>query len=70
MFAPRGEPRRPTRSDVTVHVAERLRTAGVEVTHHVHEGVTHEFFGMGAVVSDARSAENYAGDRLKDAFKR
>ena len=33
-------------------------------------GVTHEFFGMGAYVADAKEAEGYASDRLKSAFKK
>ena len=31
---------------------------------------THEFFGMGAVVPDAKEAVRFAGDRLKAAFAR
>jgi acetyl esterase len=30
--------------------------------------VTHEFFGMGAVVPKAREAEQFAADGLKKAF--
>jgi acetyl esterase len=36
--------------------AERLLEAGVPVTHQNFLGVTHEFFGMSAVVGDARKA--------------
>ncbi|HRI39163.1 MAG TPA: alpha/beta hydrolase [Nitrospira sp.] len=36
--------------------AERLLEAGVPVTHQNYRGVTHEFFGMSAVVRDARRA--------------
>jgi acetyl esterase/lipase len=49
-------------------LAERLRTAGVPVESRTYEGVTHEFFGMGAVVADARDAVAWAGSRLDDAF--
>jgi hypothetical protein len=31
--------------------------------------VTHEFFGMGAVVRGAKEAELYAADRLKSAMR-
>ena len=30
--------------------------------------MTHEFFGMGAVVDKAKEAENFAADQLKQAF--
>lgn len=58
----------PLRSDGEL-LAKRLDAAGVSVDKKVYEGVTHEFFGLGAVVADAKSAESYAGDRLKDSFK-
>lgn len=35
-----------------------------------YQGVTHELFGMRAVVGDAKDAEGYAGDRSKSAFKK
>lgn len=47
-----------------------LRTAGVSVERRQYDGVTHEFFGMAAVVDKAKDAQQYAGDRLKDVFKR
>lgn len=59
----------PLRSDGEM-LAEKLKAAGVDVTTKTYEGVTHEFFGMGAVVDDAKSAEKYAGGRLKDAFEK
>lgn len=48
----------------------KLRAAGVPVTIKTYEGVTHEFFGMGAVVREAREAETWAGTQLKAAFKK
>jgi acetyl esterase len=33
-----------------------------------YEGVTHEFFGMGAVVDKAKDAEQLVGADLKAAF--
>jgi len=59
----------PLRSDGQM-LADKLKAAGVSVERKTYEGVTHEFFGMGAVVSDAKDAESYAGGRLKDAFKK
>ncbi|WP_035484606.1 alpha/beta hydrolase [Geminicoccus roseus] len=49
-------------------LAERLEAAGVPVAYRVYDGVTHEFFGMGAVVDDARDAQEFAGARLKASF--
>ncbi|MDX7953794.1 alpha/beta hydrolase [Lichenihabitans sp. Uapishka_5] len=49
-------------------LAEKLKAAGVSTTYKNYEGVTHEFFGMGAVVSDAEAAEDMAGHELKEAF--
>jgi acetyl esterase/lipase len=45
-----------------------LNAAHVSVERRVYAGVTHEFFGMGAVVDKAKQAEQYAGERLKSAF--
>lgn len=50
-------------------LADKLKAAGVSVERKVYTGVTHEFFGMGAVVLDAKDAEDYAVSRLKAAFK-
>ncbi len=47
---------------------EKLKADGVEVTVKEYPGVTHEFFGMGAVVDKAKEAENFAADQLKQAF--
>jgi len=58
----------PLRSDGDMF-ADKLKAAGVSVDKKTYEGVTHEFFGMGAAVGDAKDAESYAGGRLKDAFK-
>lgn len=45
-----------------------LRAAGVQVTREVHTGVTHEFFGMDAVLDDAKRAQETAVNHLKTAF--
>jgi len=59
----------PLRSDGE-ELAARLHEAGVPVAYHTHEGVTHEFFGMGAVVAKARAANEQAADALRAAFRR
>jgi acetyl esterase len=48
----------------------KLKAAGVTVDHKLYDGVTHEFFGMGAVVPDAKDAMAYAASQLKSAFKK
>jgi acetyl esterase len=45
-------------------LAARLRDAGVDVDAKTYKGVTHEFFGMGAVLDDAKQAEQRAADGL------
>ncbi len=49
-------------------LADKLKEAGVSVTYKMYPGVTHEFFGMGAVVDEAAQAEELAADGLKKAF--
>ena len=34
-----------------------------------YAGVTHDFFGMGAVLPIAREAQEFAGERLKRALR-
>ena len=48
--------------------ADKLKKDGVKVDYKEYSGVTHEFFGMGAVVPKAKDAEQYAADALKKAF--
>ena len=57
----------PLRSDSDLLEAS-LEKAGVKVEHKVYAGTTHEFFGMAAVVADAKDAQKLAGKRLKDAL--
>lgn len=57
----------PLRSDGEA-LAAALRAAGVPVTVQRYDGVTHEFFGMGAVVDKAKEAQRLAGDQLAKAF--
>lgn len=50
-------------------LAEKLQAAGVPVERKVYNGVTHEFFGMNALLEEAVEAQQYAADRLKTAFQ-
>ena len=47
-----------------------LKKAGVPVERKLYAGVTHEFFGMAAVVAKAKEAQEYAGQRLKAGFSK
>jgi acetyl esterase len=49
-------------------LANKLKAAGVTVDRKVYNGVTHEFFGMGALIPEAKEAEGYAVSQLKSAF--
>src|SRR5687767_5653846 len=51
-------------------LADRLRLAGVDVERREWRNVTHEFFGLGAVLEAAREAQAYAGRRLQESFER
>jgi len=57
----------PLRSDAE-RLSQRLRDAGVEVDYESYEGVTHEFFGMGLWLKEAKAAEAHVAARLKTAF--
>ncbi len=48
--------------------ATRLREAGVPVRYRLYKGVTHEFFGMGAVVDEAKDAVSFSAAGLTKAF--
>ncbi|HSI44354.1 MAG TPA: alpha/beta hydrolase [Methylotenera sp.] len=48
--------------------AERLKSENVPVAYKHYDGVTHEFFGMAAVVSKAKDAQEFASAELKKAF--
>ena len=50
-------------------LADQLKTAGVKVDSKNYSGVTHEFFGMGAVLKESRNATQFAAGHLKIAFK-
>lgn len=57
----------PLRSDGEM-LEMALKEAGVDVTRKVYTGVTHEFFGMAAVVPKAQDAVEFAGAQLKRVF--
>lgn len=48
--------------------ADRLKQEGVPVNYRHYTGMTHEFFGMGAVVPKAADAQKFAADELTKAF--
>ncbi len=49
-------------------LAKKLKAAGVPVSYRNYDGVTHEFFGMGAVLPEAKAAVAFAAGELKAAF--
>lgn len=57
----------PLRSE-GLELGERLRAAGVDVNGVDFEGVSHGFFGMGAIVRHARTAQEIVGRDLAVAF--
>jgi acetyl esterase/lipase len=57
----------PLRSEGEM-LANRLRTAGVAAEYRSYEGMTHEFFGTGAVVDKAKQAVAQVASGLKKAF--
>ena len=59
----------PLRSDGEM-LEQALEKADVKVERKVYEGTAHEFFGMATVVDDAKDAQAWAGERLKDAFEK
>lgn len=50
--------------------ADKLQKAGVPVRYKLYTGVTHEFFGMGAVVDKAKDAVGFAAQGLKSAYNK
>ena len=57
----------PLRSEGEAY-AMLLQEAGVDVTYQNFDGVTHEFFGMVAVLEQSREAVNLAAEELAAAF--
>ena len=50
-------------------LADRLKAAGVKVVYKNYDGVTHEFFGMAAVLDESKEAIKLAAEDLLKAFK-
>lgn len=50
-------------------LADELKKAGVTVNYKNYDGVTHEFFGMAAVIPEAKQAQALAAADLKGAFR-
>ncbi len=48
--------------------ARRLQSEGVSVAAEHYDGVTHEFFGMGALLPQARAAQAFAAAELVKVF--
>ena len=57
----------PLRSERKAY-ADLLEKAGVAVRYKNYEGVTHEFFGMAAVVDKAKEAQQFVSKGLKKTF--
>lgn len=49
--------------------AERLRQAGVPVTAQRFDGVTHEFFGMKALLDESKEALKLAASQLQSVHE-
>ncbi|RYF97748.1 MAG: alpha/beta hydrolase, partial [Caulobacteraceae bacterium] len=52
-----------------VTLRDKLKAAGNDVSYENWNGVTHEFFGMAAVVADAKAAQDFSGAALRKAFR-
>ena len=50
--------------------ADKLQAAGIPVKYRNYDNVTHEFFGMAAVVPQAREAQDFAAGELKAAMNK
>ena len=49
-------------------LGEKLKASGVRTDYELYAGVTHEFYGMAAVVPQAKEAQALAAKKLKSAF--
>lgn len=57
----------PLRSEGEL-LAQNLEAAGVATTYQLYTGVTHEFFGMSAILPEAEQAQALVAKELKKAF--
>ncbi|MDQ6813356.1 MAG: alpha/beta hydrolase [Bacteroidota bacterium] len=51
-------------------LADNFKKAGVDTKRKLYNGTTHEFFGMAAVLPEAKEAQAFAVDELKNAFNK
>ncbi len=49
-------------------LADKLKVANVTTDYQLYKGATHEFFGMAAVIPQARDAQSLAAKKLRSAF--
>ncbi|MCY7422654.1 MAG: alpha/beta hydrolase [Chitinophagaceae bacterium] len=59
----------PLRSEGAM-LSDNLKKANVNTTYKIYNGTTHEFFGMAAVVPEAKDAQAMAASELKSAFNK
>jgi acetyl esterase len=57
----------PLRSEGQAY-AKKMMMSGLDVEIRDYEGVTHEFFGMGAILAEARNAQAFVSERLRKVF--
>ena len=50
-------------------LSDNLKKAGVKTNYKIYNGTNHEFFGMAAIVPEAKDAQALAAADLKAAFK-
>lgn len=58
----------PLRSE-GILLAERLKSFGVDVEHKDFKGVTHEFFGMATMLTEAREAQEFVAKDFKSTLE-
>jgi acetyl esterase/lipase len=51
-------------------LAANFKKAGVATDYKLYNGTAHEFYGMAAVVPEAKDAQGFAANALKSAFSR
>ena len=51
-------------------LSDNLKKAGVTTSYNLYKGTTHEFFGMAAVVPEAKEAQELVSSELKSAFNK
>ena len=51
-----------------MQLRDKLTAQGVQVTYQLYTGITHEFFGMYAIVPQAAQAQELAAIRLRQSF--